>query len=195
MWLQSTKMANYRIKTKELALVGLTGAITSVLGPIAITLPFSPVPVSLGLLGIFLATGLLGCHLGTISCLIYILIGSVGLPVFSSFTGGIGVLLGPTGGYLLGYLFVPLIPGLLQPFGNGGRYRLLTGMIFGLLLCYISGTLWLGYQMEMDFSYALSVGVLPYIPADVLKLSAAWIMSNSIRKRLFKSNLLLEDYN
>ena len=180
------------MKTNKLALVGLTGAITCILGPIAIALPFSPVPISLGLLGIFLSTSLLGGHLGTLSCLVYILMGAAGLPVFSGFTGGIGVLFGPTGGYLLGYLLVPLVPCIFLHFKKSNRTLLLTGMLIGLLLCYISGSLWLGYQLELDFSSALLVGVLPYIPGDLIKLVIAWFLSNSIRKRLLKANLLIE---
>ena len=180
-------MANYKLTTNKLALVGLAGAITCILGPIA--LPSSPVPFSLGLFGIFLGTGLLGPYLGTISCLVYILLGLIGLPVFSGFTGGIGVVLGPTGGYLLGYLLIPLVSGLFTLRQKGSRFLLLSGMIAGLLLCYITGTLWLGYHLELDFQSALLIGVLPYIPADLLKLSLAWFLSSAIRKRLNKAGL------
>lgn len=178
------------MSTSKLALVGLTGAITCILGPLAIALPFSPVPVSLGLFGILLSICLLGPHLGTISCLLYILIGFVGLPVFSGFTGGIGVLLGPTGGYLLGYLFIPLLSVLFTLRKRNTRPLLLLGMLVGLLLCYISGTLWLGHQLELDFYSALLIGVLPYIPADLTKLGLACFLGDAIRKRLNKAGLL-----
>ncbi len=176
--------------TGKLALVGLAGAITCILGPVAIALPFSPVPISLGLLGVFLVTSLLGPHLGIITCLVYLLIGLVGLPVFSGFTGGIGVVLGPTGGYLLGYLLIPLFAGLFTLRKKNSRSLLLSGMIAGLLLCYITGTLWLSRLQELDFVSALIIGVLPYIPADLLKLGLAWFLSNTIRKRLNKAGLL-----
>lgn len=183
-------MVNYKITTSKLALVGLAGAITCILGPIAIALPFSPVPISLGLLGVFLSTSLLGPHLGTIACLVYLAIGIVGLPVFSGFTGGIGVVLGPTGGYLLGYLFVPLFSGLFTLRKRSARPLLLAGMLAGLLLCYLVGTLWLGHLLALDFYSALLVGVLPYIPADLIKLGVAWFLGNTIRKRLHKAGLL-----
>ncbi len=178
------------MKTGKLALVGLAGAITCILGPFAIALPFSPVPISLGLLGIFLATSLLGAHLGTITCLTYLLIGFVGLPVFSGFTGGIGVVLGPTGGYLLGYLFIPLLAGLFTLRRRNSRPLLLIGIVAGLLLCYITGTLWLSRLLELDFKSALTIGVLPYMPADLMKLGIAWFLGHTIRKRLNKAGLL-----
>lgn len=177
------------MSTSKLALVGLAGAITCILGPIAITLPFSPVPISLGLLGIFLSTSLLGAHLSMLSCLIYLLVGLVGLPVFSGFIGGIGVVMGPTGGYLLGYLFIPLFAGLFTIHTPNARLRLMPGMLMGLFFCYITGTLWLSYQLELDFSSALLLGTLPYIPADLVKLGLAWFLGSTIRKRLNKAGL------
>lgn len=176
--------------TNKLALVGLTGAITCILGPIALPLPFSPVPISLGLFGVFLSIFLLGPFRGTISCSIYLLIGIVGLPVFSGFTGGIGVIFGPTGGYLLGYLLIPLLSGLFTLRKHSSHFLLFIGIIIGLLLCYITGTLWLGYQLGLDFYSALLIGVLPYLPADFTKLFLAWILGNTIRKRLHKAGLL-----
>lgn len=176
--------------TNKLALVGLAGAITCILGPIAIVLPFSPVPISLGLLGIFLSTSLLRAHLGTLTCLVYLSIGSVGLPVFSGLTGGIGVVLGPTGGYLLGYLFIPILAGLFTKQKSNSHILFLTGMIVGLLFCYITGTLWLSHLLELDFKTALTIGVFPYILPDLLKLSLAWILGTAIRKRLNKAGLL-----
>ena len=178
------------MSTQRLALTGLMTAILCVLGPIAIAVPFSPVPVTLGLLGVMLATRLLGARLGTLSCCIYMLMGFVGLPVFSGFMGGTSVLLGPTGGYLLGYVFLPLLSGLLGlckkiPFAS------ILGMLLGLFACYVCGTLWLGYQLELSFVSALFIGVIPYLPTDLAKLAAAWTLGGLIRKRLNKAGLFL----
>ncbi|MBQ7775188.1 MAG: biotin transporter BioY [Lachnospiraceae bacterium] len=182
-------MSNYKISTGNLTLIGLTTAIICILGPIAFAVPFSPVPVSLGLLAVMLATRLLGARLGFMSCLIYILVGLVGLPVFSGFTGGIGVLLGPTGGYLLGYLFLPLCTGMMNFCKHRTPARLL-GMLIGLLACYFCGTLWLSHQMEISFGSALLAGVLPYLPLDLAKQGIAWFLGGLIRKRLNKAGLL-----
>ena len=100
---------NQKIRTKQMVLIALMTAVTCVLGPLSIPLPFSPVPISLTNFAIFLAIFVLGMKSGTISFIIYLLLGAVGVPVFSSFRGGFQVLAGPTGGYLIGFIFLALI--------------------------------------------------------------------------------------
>ena len=97
---------NQKIKTKQMVLIALMTAVTCVLGPLSIPLPFSPVPISLTNFAIFLAIFVLGMKNGTISFIIYLLLGAVGVPVFSSFRGGLQVLAGPTGGYLLSLIHI-----------------------------------------------------------------------------------------
>lgn len=170
-------------------MVALTTAITCILGPFAFALPFSPIPFTLGLLGVFLSTFLLGPRLGTISCLIYLLVGTVGLPVFSGFTGGIAVLLGPSGGYLLGYLFIPICCFPFRNLKTSPLLKILPGATLGLLLCYFCGTFWLSHQLEISFSEAFLIGTLPYIPFDIIKLFVAYFSSNTTRKRLTQAGL------
>lgn len=182
-------MVNYKLKPYDLTLVALTTAITCILGPVAFVLPFSPVPVTLGLLGIMLATCILGPRLGIISCLIYLLVGAIGVPVFSGFSGGMGIPLGPGGGYLIGYLWLPIC---CFPFRNSGSSQLgkmLPGLFTGLLLCYLCGTFWLSYQLEISIAQGFLIGTLPYIPFDICKLFIAYFLSKSIRKRLTKAGL------
>ena len=100
---------NQKIRTKQMVLIALMTAVTCVLGPLSIPLPFSPVPISLTNFAIFLAIFVLGMKSGTISFIIYLLLGAIGVPVFSSFRGGLQVLAGPTGGYLIGFIFLALI--------------------------------------------------------------------------------------
>lgn len=102
---------NQKIRTKQMVLIALMTAVTCVLGPLSIPLPFSPVPISLTNFAIFLAIFVLGMKSGTISFIIYLLLGAIGVPVFSSFRGGLQVLAGPTGGYLIGFIFLALIMG------------------------------------------------------------------------------------
>ena len=179
-------MANYKSKPYELTLTALTAAVTCILGPCVFVLPFSPIPVTFGLLGIMLATTLLGSRLGTISCLIYLLLGCVGLPVFSGFTGGLGVFLGPTGGYLLGYLWFPMLSGRFQFMKKAGS---VMGMLIGLSLCYLCGTAWLAYCSNIGYKEALFIGVLPYLPFDLFKLFVACFLGNIVRKRLYRAGL------
>ena len=102
---------NAKVKTRnerilEIVKVALMAALISVLGPIAVPLPFTPVPISLGILAVYISSYLLGAKTGTLSVIIYILVGLVGLPVFSGYTGGAAKLAGPTGGYIIGFIFV-----------------------------------------------------------------------------------------
>lgn len=172
-----------------MALIGLATALTCILAPISLPLPFSPIPFSLGLLAIFLNTFILGAYSGLLSCILYILTGFVGLPVFSGFTGGAGILLGVTGGYIIGYLFIPLCA--LPITGNHlvGNH-LLPRVLIGLVLCYLCGTLWMSYQSGLSYENAFLLGVLPYIPADIIKLLFAYSLSNTLRKRLRQARLI-----
>lgn len=112
-------------KTTYMALCGLFAALTAVCSYISIPLGFTPVPVNLATLAVFLAGGLLGKKYGTVALAVYALIGAVGVPVFSEFRGGLSVLAGPTGGYIIGYIAAAFIVGLLievlMPWASGGR--------------------------------------------------------------------------
>lgn len=175
--------------TRQIALVGLMTAVICILGPIAVPLPFSPVPVSLTNLAIFLSLFVLGMKKGTISYVIYLLLGLVGLPVFSAFTGGPGKLLGPTGGYLIGFLFMAVISGIFIDKWTNSIVVCVAGMILGSTVCYLFGTVWLSFQGHMSFSAALAAGVLPFLPGDVAKMLIAAIAGRQIRKRLRKAGL------
>lgn len=184
----SSKPAKFTVK--QLALIGLMSAIICVLGPLALNIPFSPVPISLGTLAIYFVVSVLGMKLGTISVVIYILLGLVGVPVFAGFTAGPGKLFGPTGGYIIGYIFMALICGFFVDKFDRKLPLNILGMVLGTAVCYLFGTLWLGYQLELTFMQALSAGVIPYIPGDAVKLAIAMAVGIQVRKRLLKAGLL-----
>lgn len=100
-------------RTSYMALCGLFAALMAICSFISIPLGFTPVPVNLATLGVFLAGGLLGKKYGTVSIAVYVLLGAVGVPVFAGFKGGVGVLAGPTGGYIIGYIAAAFLVGLL----------------------------------------------------------------------------------
>lgn len=178
------------MNTKHLALTGLMAAVICILGPISLPIPISPVPVSLGFFAVYLTVYILGMKMGSASVLIYVLLGFVGLPVFTGFSGGIGKVLGPTGGYIIGYLFMAPIMGFFIDKWKTNYVLTILGMVLGTAVCYLFGTLWLAYQGGMSFSAALAAGVLPFIPADIAKLILAVLVGEPVRRRLWKAGIL-----
>lgn len=173
---------NTTTKTYSLTTIALMAAVTCVAGPL--TIPIGPVPVSLVPLVILLSVYILGTKKGTLSLLIYLLIGAVGVPVFSGFTGGIGKLAGPTGGYLIGYIFAALIAGwFIHHFYDKVIVQFL-GMVLGLVVLYAFGTVWLAYSAHMTPAAAIAAGVLPFVVFDLIKIVIAIVLGRAIRKRL-----------
>ena len=172
------------MKANSLTTIGLFTAVLCILGPIAIVLPFSPVPVSLGTLGIMLACTILGAKSGLLCTTLYLLLGFAGLPVFTGFSGGAGKILGPTGGYLVGYLFLAFIGGWLANKWRRARMLQARGLFIGMLFCYLFGTLWLMVQARLDFTAALWAGVISYVPFDICKIFVALLLGRSVQRRL-----------
>ena len=175
-----------RITTITITKVALSTAIICILGPLSFSIPISPVPISLGILGIFFAVYVNGWLWGTVSCVLYLLLGFVGVPVFTGFTGGITKLLGPTGGYMIGYIFLSLIAGFfISKFENKIPLHIL-GMVLGTICCYALGTVWLAISLKMSFGAALVAGVIPFIPADAVKMAIAVAIGIPVRKAIKK---------
>ncbi len=173
-------MANLT-KTKQLALIGLAAAFISITGPLTLPLPFSPVPVSLCTLAISLCSYLLGSKCAIMSVLVYLCMGFLGIPVFAGFTAGPGRLLGPTGGYLIGYPVLALVCGQSH---NKGRLRLVLLNLLGTCICYFIGTLWLAFQSNLSLSAACITGIVPFLPGDLIKLLLLALSAPDIRRRL-----------
>ncbi len=185
-----TVSAGRKFTTFQLALVAVMAAVICVLGPLSIPIPISPVPITLTNLAIYVTVCLLGWKLGTVSYLIYLLIGIAGLPVFSSFSSGLGKLLGPTGGYLIGFLPMAILCGLVFE-KTQNRFLQTAGLIVGTLVLYLLGTAWLAIEAQLTFYQALGAGVIPYIPGDLVKIILAVLIGPVIKKRLKASGLLM----
>lgn len=170
-----------RSNTYAMTVTALMTAVTCILAPLSI--PIGAVPISLTNFAIYLSLYLLDWKKGTISYFIYLLLGFVGLPVFSGFTGGVGKLAGPTGGYIVGFIPMAIIAGLVIDHFNK-RWIQLLGMIVGTLICYALGTVWFCLQSGYTVSAALAVCVFPFIPADFIKMLLAMSIGPEIRKRL-----------
>ena len=176
-------------RVKEMALTGVITALFCICGPLTVPLPISPVPISLTNLAIYLALYILGMKRSIISYLLYLLIGFIGVPVFSGFTGGPAKLLGPTGGYLAGFILLVWIGGLVIDRWPSHMGLCLAGMLLGTAVCYLFGTFWLARQAAMSFSAAVAAGVIPFIPGDLCKMAVAMLFGPEVRKRLRRAKL------
>lgn len=173
-----------KTKVTLMTTIALATAIICILGPLSITLPFSPVPIAICMFGIYIAAYALGSRYATVAVCLYLLIGLVGVPVFSAFSGGPGKLFGPTGGYLIGYIPLVFLSGLFIEKFESKIYMHVIGMLLGLIICYALGTAWLAYQAGMTLPVALGAGVIPFIPMDIVKIVLAVIVGVPLRKAL-----------
>lgn len=180
----NSKLSKPFFTTQQLVLTALFTAVTCILAPLAIPVPFSPVPISFTNFVLFISIFLLGWKHTTISYIIYLLLGLAGLPVFSGFTGGPGKLAGPTGGYLIGFIFLTIIGGICVERFPKKRWIHIIGMIAGSIIAYAFGTIWLIYQLNLTVMGGLAAGVLPYLPGDAAKIVIALIIAPLIKKRL-----------
>jgi len=175
-----------KLSVKQLTRIGLSAAVLCILSPFSIPIPVSQIPITLSIFAIFLVLVVLGMKEGLISIIIYILLGAVGLPVFSGFSGGIGKLLGPTGGYIIGYIPLAIIAGLFIDKFNRKLVPMVLGMILGTASCYLLGTLWLMHSASLTLSAALAAAVIPYIPFDLGKLVVAVLVGLPVHKAVKK---------
>ena len=183
------------MSTRDLVFIGLAAAILCILAPLSI--PIGPVPISLTNLVLYFALYILGTRATLISYIVYLLLGLIGLPVFSGFTGGPGKLAGPTGGYLIGFLLTIVIAGVfIKKFDrnlpddvrnserNNNIVMQLIGMLLGTAAVYLLGTMWLSVQSGMTFVAAMAVGVLPFLPGDAVKILLALYQGPKLKKRI-----------
>lgn len=153
-----------------------------------ITVP-SVIPFTLQTFGVFLCLGLLGGRRGTVSVLVYILLGLVGVPVFSGFKGGIAAVLGPTGGYIIGFIGSALIYWLITKLTNDKLYIQAVSFVIGLAVCYAFGTVWFVevYSAKVEpvgYAAALSMCVIPFIIPDLIKIALALVLIRLIKPKI-----------
>ncbi len=181
-------------KTKEnhhfhIVFIALMAAVISVISPFSIPVPFSPVPLSFTTFILYISLYVIGGKYTLYSCLLYLLLGLVGLPVFSGFGSGIGKLAGPTGGYLIGYLFIPLVACFFFPQKSTSKLSCGLCLFLGTACCYLPGVLWMAFQTNLSVLDAFLVGVVPFLPGDLCKITLALLVGPVIRKRLQRANL------
>lgn len=165
--------------TRFLTLAALFAALLCVVSPWAI--PIGAVPLTLATLAVYLAGGLLDAKTALTAVGVYLLLGAVGLPVFSGFAGGLQKLVGPTGGYLIGYLPCAWLTALCVRHFGRKLWSYPLGMVLGTAALYILGTAWFMVQSGTQLLPALGLCVLPFLPGDAVKIIAAVIVRSSLR--------------
>ena len=151
-----------------------------------LVIPLAPVPITLQTFFLNLASALLGGSLGALSQVIYLLLGILGLPVFAGGKAGLGVLLGPTGGYLIGFILSAFLVGkMIALRSNPGALWMGLAMIVGLLVIDFCGALQLSLVAKLSFKKALILGVLPFLPGDFLKIIAATLVASKVREKMY----------
>ena len=146
-----------------------------------ISIPIGVVPINLTHVSIFLAAGLLGANLGVCSQIIFVLMGAVGIPVFSGFSSGLGIIFGPAGGFIFGYIGCVYVTGLIIDRFGRSITILALAMYAGWFVTYLLGILWFVYYTKTSFFAALPVCLFPFIPGDFLKTVLSVTLINRLR--------------
>lgn len=171
----------------SLAMTAVMAAVIAAVSPFAI--PVGPISLSLCTLLLYTAPYILGWRQGAVATLVYILLGMTGVPVFTGFQGGIGKVLGPTGGYIAGYIPLVIITGLAIRFFPRSRAVQFLGMIAATAVLYTLGTAWFCVQSQSSLQRAVALCVFPFIPGDLIKMTAALTMGPLLRDRLVKAGI------
>lgn len=175
--MEESYYSNQGTDIKKMALASLFAAMIAVGAYVKIPIPFSPVPITLQVFFIFLAGAMLGSRWGTLSVIVYLLLGIIGLPVFSGGASGPGILFGPTGGYLISFAVAAFLIGKLsEKRGTSNVLLNATFMLAGLCIIYLLGTPYLAYTANITIENAIKLGIIPFLPADLLKVALASVI-------------------
>ncbi len=176
------------MKTRDMIMVAMFAALICIGAYIVIPLPFSPVPITLQTLFIMMAGLILPVELAGMTVVIYLLLGIVGLPVFSGGGSGIGILFGPTGGYLVGFLIgVMVISFMVNKFKSNVMVEFISTVIGGIIVVYAIGVIWLSAKTGMGIAKAFTVGAVPFLIGDFMKAIVATVVAVPIRQYLKQS--------
>lgn len=177
-----------RTKTRNMMIISMYAAILSILAQITIPLPL--IPITGQTLAVGLIATIIGAHFSTYTVLVYLGIGTIGLPVFAGFTSGLGILFGPTGGYLLGFIPAAFMTGYWLEKRGFTNTQAIWANLIGMVITLAFGMLWLKFFTSITWSAAFMTGFIPFLPVGILKAFTAAYLGILIRKRLLSARLL-----
>ncbi|WP_177183404.1 biotin transporter BioY [Lentibacillus persicus] len=175
-------------RLRSLINCSIFAAVTAILAQIEIPLPL--IPISGQTLAVGIAATVLGSRHGAIAMLVYAAIGAIGLPVFAGFSGGPQVLVGPSGGYIFGFIATAYITGLILEKTRFSIPIALIANIVGMVVTLIFGTIQLKIVMDLNWHAALAAGVYPFIPVGLIKAFLASVIGITVRRRLVQAKLI-----
>lgn len=175
-----------RGKTYDMAYIGIFTVLIAICSWISIPME---IPFTLQTFAVFLAVAVLGGRRGTLAVVVYVLLGAVGVPVFAGFTGGLGIIMRNTGGYIIGFIFTALFMWLMERLFGRKLWVQAVSMVLGLFICYAFGTAWFMFLYMRDtgavgIMTVLGWCVFPYLIPDAVKIASALALSNTLKKPL-----------
>ena len=176
-----------RVAVRDICYIGLFVALIAVLAQVQVPMP-AGVPMTLQTLIIPLAGVILGSKRGTIATVVYVLLGAVGAPVFAGFSGGIGIVLGVTGGFIVSFPLMAFLAGF--GYEKNAKFGIWIGLVTGALLNYLVGTVWFAVFTGSTLMDGFIACVLPFIPTAIIKIALAGIAGPMLRKVLVRAGLL-----
>lgn len=169
-------------KVRDITVIGLMVALLCISSYIAFPLPFTPIMITSQTIIINLIALTMNTKKGVLSIIVFYLIGAIGVPVFSGGRSGIGTLVGPSGGYFLGFLLTVLVITLIKGKNSNLRKSITLTVFVGMTIIYICGATWMGYYNGLSFMENLKVSILPFIPGDIIKCVLASYIAVKINK-------------
>jgi biotin transport system substrate-specific component len=173
-----------KLSIKEITLIGMCAALMVIFSQIAIPVPFTVVPITLQVFGIVLLATITGKKIAPISLAVFACIGAIGLPVFSNFSGGFGVIAGPKGGYIIGFIVMAFIIGLFSEKDN--KVLIFVGAYIGTLVDYIFGVAQLMFILNLNLEQALVAGFYPFVIKDIIIIPIAVFVALAVKKSVAK---------
>ncbi|MSR92340.1 biotin transporter BioY [Inconstantimicrobium porci] len=170
------------MKTRKIVLISLCSALMFIFSQMTIPLPFTAVPLTMQVFGVILISSLMPSSISPVAILIYLLLGAIGIPVFAGFSGGFTALIGPNGGYLIGFLLMSIVTSITAASKN--KIVVFTGAYVGLAIDYIFGVLQLKIVTGMTLGAALAAGLYPFIIKDIMMTAVAVIIAARVKNRI-----------
>lgn len=168
------------LSIKEITQIGMCAALMAIFSQLSIPLPFTSVPVTLQVFGIVILAVIVGAKIATLSLIIFVILGAIGLPVFANFSGGFGVIVGPTGGYIIGFIIMAFLIGYASSKQN--KILLFIASYIAVTIDLLLGTIYLKIVTGMSMQGALIAGLYPFIIKDFIMIAIAVLIGLKVKK-------------